>query len=76
MEVLLYIAEYPDRVIPSEKIDDNVWQGRGVVQEALSSTIARIRKAFGDTSKNPRAIETVAKAGGCPAERGKSITPG
>ena len=63
MELLLYFAEYPDRVISREEIEDNVWQGRVVGYDALSSTIARIRKAFGDTSKNPRVIETVPKAG-------------
>ena len=63
MELLLYFAEYPDRVISREEIEDNVWQGRVVGYDALSSTIARIRKAFGDTSKNSRVIETVPKAG-------------
>ena len=63
MELLLYFAEYPDRVISREEIEDNVWQGRVVGYDALSSTIARIRKAFDDSSKNSRVIETVPKAG-------------
>ena len=63
MELLLYFAKYPDRVISREEIEDNIWQDRVVGYDALSSTIARIRKAFGDTSKNSRVIETVPKAG-------------
>ena len=72
LELLLYYAGYPDKVIPREEIEGTVWQGRVVGYDALSGTIARIRKAFGDTSKNPRVIETVPKAGGCPPERGTS----
>ena len=63
MELLLYLADHPDRVVTREEIEDNVWQGRVVGYDALSSTIAKIRKAFGDSSKQPRIIETIPKTG-------------
>ena len=63
MDLLLYLAEHPDQVVSREEIEENVWQGRVVGYDSVSSSIAKIRKAFGDTSKNPRVIETIPKAG-------------
>ena len=47
MELLLYLADHPDRVVTREEIEENVWQGRVVGYDALSNAIAKIRKAFG-----------------------------
>lgn len=63
MELLLYLAARPDQVVTRQEIEDNVWKDRVVGYDALSGTIAKIRKAFGDTGKNNRIIETIPKAG-------------
>jgi adenylate cyclase len=63
MELLLYLARHPDQVVTRQEIEDNVWQDRVVGYDALSSSIAKIRKAFGDSSKQPRVIETIPKIG-------------
>lgn len=63
MELLLYFAEHPDRVVNREEIEDKVWAGRIVGYDALSGSVAKIRKAFGDSSKQPRIIETIPKVG-------------
>lgn len=63
MELLLYLARHPDQVVTRQEIEDNVWQDRVVGYDALSSSIAKIRKAFGDSSKQPRVIETIPKMG-------------
>jgi len=63
MELLIYLAERPDQVVTRQEIEENVWHGRIVGYDALSGSIAKIRKAFGDTSKNHRIIETIPKAG-------------
>ena len=63
MELLLYLAEHPDQVVTRQEIEDKVWQGRVVGYDALSSSIAKIRKAFEDSSKQPRVIETIPKVG-------------
>jgi adenylate cyclase len=63
MELLLYLADRPDEVVTRQEIEDNVWQGRVVGYDALSSSIAKIRKAFADTDKDHRVIETISKAG-------------
>ena len=63
MALLIYLAERPDQVVTRQEIEENVWDGRIVSYDALSSSIAKIRKAFGDTGKNHRIIETIPKAG-------------
>lgn len=63
MELLVYLARRPDQVISRAEIEEQVWQGRIVSYEALSSSIAKIRKAFGDTDKEHRIIETIPKSG-------------
>ena len=63
MELLLYLVDHPDQVVTREEIEENVWQGRVVGYDALSASIAKIRKAFEDSSKQPRVIETIPKIG-------------
>jgi len=63
MELLLYLIDHPDRVVTREEIEEQVWQGRVVGYDALNSSIAKIRKAFSDSSKQPRIIETIPKQG-------------
>ena len=63
MELLIYLADRPNQVVTRQEIEENVWKGRIVGYDALSGSIAKIRKALGDTSKNPRIIETIPKSG-------------
>jgi TolB-like protein/DNA-binding winged helix-turn-helix (wHTH) protein len=63
MELLAYLARRPGQVVSRAEIEDQVWHGRVVSYEALSGTIAKIRKAFGDTGKEHRIIETIPKSG-------------
>ena len=63
MELLLYLIDHPGRVVTREEIESNVWHGRVVGYDALSASIAKIRKAFEDSSKQPRVIETIPKVG-------------
>ena len=63
MELLLYLVDRPDQVVTREEIEANVWQGRVVGYDALSASIGKIRKAFEDSSRHPRVIETIPKLG-------------
>ena len=63
MQLLIYLAGRPGRVVSRAEIEKQIWQGRIVSYEALSGTIAKIRKAFGDTDKKHRLIETIPKSG-------------
>ena len=63
MELLIYLAGRPGEVVSREEIEENIWHGQVVGYEALSGSIAKLRKAFGDTGKNHRIIETISKSG-------------
>jgi adenylate cyclase len=63
LELLLYLAARPNQVVSRREIEDEIWRERVVGYDALSGTIAKLRKAFEDTSKNPRVIETIPKSG-------------
>jgi TolB-like protein/DNA-binding winged helix-turn-helix (wHTH) protein len=63
MELLVYLAQKQNQVISRDELETEVWQNRVVGYDALNSTIAKLRKAFGDDPKNPAVIQTVPKAG-------------
>jgi TolB-like protein/DNA-binding winged helix-turn-helix (wHTH) protein len=63
MAVLVCLAEKPSEVITRQQLEDTVWSGMVVGYDALSNTIAKLRKAFGDDRKNPQIIETIPKVG-------------
>jgi len=63
MAVLVYLAARPGQVVSREELEQQVWSGRVVGYEALSNTIAKLRRAFGDDPRQPRIVETVPKAG-------------
>ena len=63
MALLVYLAECHGHVVSRNDIEERVWQGRVVGYEALSSAIAKLRKAFNDTGSDHRVIETIPKKG-------------
>lgn len=63
MDLLLYLAQRPGKVIPREELEQAIWAGTVVGYDALTSAIIKIRKAFGDNSRNPWLIETLSKKG-------------
>ncbi len=56
MAVLAYLAENPGKVVTRQQLDEAVWPGMVVGYDALSNTIVKLRRAFGDNRKNPRII--------------------
>jgi TolB-like protein/DNA-binding winged helix-turn-helix (wHTH) protein/Tfp pilus assembly protein PilF len=63
MTVLVCLAEEAGKVISREQLEARAWPGMVVGYDSLASTIIKLRKAFGDDSKNPTIIETVSKKG-------------
>ncbi len=63
MELLLYLASRPGETLSREELEREVWPGQVVVYEALSNSIAKLRKALGDDPKHHRIIETIPKVG-------------
>ena len=63
MAVLVYLAGHPGAAVTREELEREVWRDMVVGYDALSNTIAKLRKAFGDDRKHPKVIETISKVG-------------
>jgi pimeloyl-ACP methyl ester carboxylesterase/DNA-binding winged helix-turn-helix (wHTH) protein len=58
-EVLTYLIERRDRLVPRTEVLDNVWGDRFVSDSALASRVAAARAAIGDDGRSQRCIRTV-----------------
>lgn len=63
MEVLVYLASKAGNVVSREELESEVWRGAVVGYDAVTNTIIKLRKALGDSARNPKYIETVPKRG-------------
>jgi TolB-like protein/DNA-binding winged helix-turn-helix (wHTH) protein len=63
MTLLVYLAKNQGSVISREQLEADVWSGRVISYDALTSCITRLRKVLGDDSRKPLYIETVPKKG-------------
>ncbi len=61
--VLVYLASHPGKAVTREELEREVWRGVVVGYDALNNIIAKLRKAFGDDTRQPRVIETIPKVG-------------
>jgi pimeloyl-ACP methyl ester carboxylesterase/DNA-binding winged helix-turn-helix (wHTH) protein len=57
-DVLVYLVEQRDRVVPKEELMDNVWGGRFVSETAVTSRIKQARRAVGDDGQAQVVIRT------------------
>jgi TolB-like protein/DNA-binding winged helix-turn-helix (wHTH) protein/Tfp pilus assembly protein PilF len=62
-QVLVFLLERRGRLVPKDEILDSVWKDSFVTPNALTRTVAQIRRALGDGSRNSRYIETVPTRG-------------
>ncbi|WP_338763498.1 winged helix-turn-helix domain-containing protein [Massilia sp. METH4] len=63
MDVLRYLCRHPHAVIPPEEILQKCWGTAELGDNPVHKAIAQLRKALGDSSTDPRYIETVRKRG-------------
>lgn len=63
MQLLLFLARHPGRVIGRAELEETVWQGLVVGDDALTNAITKLRRAFGDDPRKPKVIETIPKTG-------------
>ena len=63
LAVLALLASQPGRVVSKEELFTTVWQETAVTDAALATCIQEIRRALGDTARDPRFIETVHRRG-------------
>jgi TolB-like protein/DNA-binding winged helix-turn-helix (wHTH) protein len=62
-DVLLFLAQNPNRLVTKEELLQAVW-GDTVVEEGnLAQYVWHLRKALGDDSENPQLIVTIARKG-------------
>ena len=63
IEVLLGLARNAGEVVSRDKLLSEIWRGVTVSDDALTQSIIKLRKALGDTSKEPSYIQTIPKRG-------------
>src|SRR6266436_1893728 len=63
-QVLAMLLEKPKELVTREELREKIW-GHTIVDfdHGLNKAINKIREALGDSSENPRFIETVARRG-------------
>ncbi|MBV8517814.1 MAG: winged helix-turn-helix domain-containing protein [Acidobacteria bacterium] len=59
LELLHYLIERRDRVVPKEELLDSLWPDVHVSESALTSTIRDARRALGDAPSDARWIRTI-----------------
>ena len=63
MQVLVYLVEHAGLVVSRSELEERLWPGRIVTEDAVTNAIAKLRRVFGDDARNPQVIETVPKIG-------------
>jgi DNA-binding winged helix-turn-helix (wHTH) protein/TolB-like protein/Flp pilus assembly protein TadD len=63
MAVLMYLASRPGQVASREALLASVWPGVIVGDNALTQVVIKLRRALGDTAREPAYIESIAKKG-------------
>lgn len=61
--VLCYLVERAGRLVTREELLRDVWEGAAVSDDTLTQSIGELRRAFGDSARSPRFIETVHRLG-------------
>lgn len=59
LEVLDYLIERRERVVPKEELLDAIWRDVHVSESALTTTIRDMRRALNDSPGEPRWIRTI-----------------
>lgn len=65
MAVLLCLAAAGGEVVTREELFEAVWPGVVVTDDALTQCVVELRRAFGDSPRDPQIIKTIPKIGFC-----------
>ncbi|MDX1518447.1 MAG: winged helix-turn-helix domain-containing protein, partial [Woeseiaceae bacterium] len=63
MAVLVQLAAANGDVVTRNRLFDSVWPNCDVSDDVLTHSIVELRKALGDSARDPRFIETIPKSG-------------
>lgn len=62
-DVLSYLVQNGDRLVPKDELLDKIWGDRFVGEAALNTRVMEARKAIGDSGREQRLIKTVHRRG-------------
>ncbi len=62
-DTLAYLAAHPRRVVPKQELLDAIWPDTFVTDDVLVQGIVEVRRALGDSAREPRWIQTLPKRG-------------
>jgi len=63
MQVLRYLCRHPGAVIPAEELLQACWGSNELGDNPVHKAITQLRRALGDSTTDPRYIETIRKRG-------------
>ncbi|HHL32189.1 MAG TPA: transcriptional regulator, partial [Oceanospirillales bacterium] len=63
MEVLTFLCQHQNKIISSDDLIVQCWPRQYISDNPIHKCIAQLRKALGDSSKNPKYISTIPKKG-------------
>ena len=63
MGVLLYLVNRPGEVVSRDELMAAVWPGVIVGDNALTQVVIKLRKALGDTAREPTYVQAISKKG-------------
>jgi DNA-binding winged helix-turn-helix (wHTH) protein/TolB-like protein len=63
MDVLVFLAKNSGEIVDRDTLISNIWKGLVVSDDVLSRIISLLRTSLGDSSRNPKYIQTVPKKG-------------
>jgi DNA-binding winged helix-turn-helix (wHTH) protein len=62
-DLLVYLAQHPERVVTKDELLQAVWDGRIVSESAITNRVNAARRAIGDSGEQQRLIRTVPRKG-------------
>lgn len=65
LQILLLLLEHPAEIVTREEIQRRLWPENTYVDfdNAINSSVRKLREALGDSPENPRFVETLARRG-------------
>ena len=63
LDLLACLAAEPSRLITRDELFDRLWAGVAVTDNALTQLVSELRQTLGDSSGEPRYVQTVARRG-------------
>ena len=62
-QILVYLLAHRDRLVPKDELLDQFWKDTAVSDDTLAQSIAELRRALGDSPRDPLYLKTVPKRG-------------